>query len=170
MLLGKFLFTYNSYLGFVKSTCRTTQLLMLKLQHKGRRGRRIASSSRFAARLNSALGGCVSYIAFQVKGSADEPYVVTFTRRGPDFWASCTCQAGQSRQSCKHRLSILSNSAAGVVSSNTEEVAVVASWLPGSSVESAMAELSRTEIEQERAKRAVSAAKKALAAAMQPAP
>jgi len=112
----------------------------------------------------------VSYIAFQVKGSADEPYIVAFTKRGFDFSASCTCQAGQSRQSCKHRLSILSSSATAVVSSNIAEVAVVASWLPGSSVEAAIAELCRAEIEQERAKRAVSAAKKALAAAMQPAP
>lgn len=108
----------------------------------------------------------MDYIAFQVKGSADEPYVVTFTRRGSDFLASCTCQAGQSRQSCKHRLSILANSSSGVVSSNLADLPLVASWLPGSSIEAALTSLSRAEAELARAKDAVSSAKKALAAAM----
>ena len=109
-------------------------------------------------------------IEFQVKGSADEPYVVTFVRQDANFTALCTCQAGQSRLSCKHRLSILSNSALGVVSSNFSDVAVVASWLAGSSVEAAMAALSHAEAEQEGAKRVVSAARRGLAAAMQAAP
>ncbi|MCT8284117.1 hypothetical protein NYQ43_00035 [Xanthomonas translucens pv. translucens] len=112
----------------------------------------------------------MNHIEFQVKGSADEPYIVTFAKHGANVTALCTCQAGQSRQSCKHRLAILSNSTAGVVSSNTADVAVVAGWLPGSSIEAAIAALSHAEAEQETAKRKVSAAKKDLAAAMHAAP
>jgi len=109
-------------------------------------------------------------IAFQVQGSAEEPYRVTFSRGQAELSATCTCPAGQSRQSCKHRLGILDGSSKGVVSSNIEQVAVVASWLPGSRVAQARESLAAAEADLERAKKVVSSAKSALAAALHVAP
>ncbi|WP_394695791.1 hypothetical protein [Pseudoxanthomonas japonensis] len=109
-------------------------------------------------------------IAFQVQGSAEEPYLVTFSRGLSGFTAACSCPAGQSRQSCKHRLGILDGSSKGVVSSNIEQVAVVAAWLPGSRVAEARQLLAAAEAELERAKKGVSSAKSALAAALHVAP
>lgn len=92
-------------------------------------------------------------IIFQVQGSGADPYLVTFSRLSSNFSAACTCPAGQSRQSCKHRLGILDGSGKGVVSSNLDQVAVVATWLPGSSVAEARRLLSDAEAELERAKK-----------------
>lgn len=109
-------------------------------------------------------------VVFEVQGSGADPYLVTFIHHTNGFTATCTCPAGLSRQSCKHRVSILGNSQAGVVSSNASDVAVVFSWLPGSTVEAALNSLAQAEKEQERAKKAVSVAKRAVASAMHAAP
>jgi uncharacterized Zn finger protein len=105
-------------------------------------------------------------IDFLVRGSAAKPYELRFTRSGNTINAFCSCPAGDSGTACKHRLSILSGLKGGVVSDNVELVVTVASWLPGSNIEMRVAELDRAEQEAENAKKAVSAAKKRLAAAM----
>ena len=109
-------------------------------------------------------------IEFAVQGSAAEPYVVTFSRVATGFTAFCTCPAGQSRQSCKHRLGILEGSANGLVRGTPEQVAIVAGWLPGSHVAAAREVLAASEAALKQAKKAVSAAKSALAAALHAAP
>lgn len=80
-------------------------------------------------------------ITFLVQGSADDPYKVTFKREGSKIIARCTCTAAKNRLPCKHRLRILKGSAEGIVSDNIDDVAKVASWLPGSPLEMAIKDM-----------------------------
>lgn len=105
-------------------------------------------------------------INFQVQGSADAPYEVTFERDGNRIVAFCTCPAGENGTYCKHRLSILDGVISGIVSDNIKQVASIASWLPGSNLSAHMNDLSEAERVLEQAKTSVSKAKKRLAAAM----
>ncbi|MGH8529232.1 MAG: SWIM zinc finger family protein [Nevskiales bacterium] len=105
-------------------------------------------------------------IEFLVQGSAAEPYKVSFQRVDQHLAAFCTCQAGKSGQYCKHRLSILNGSAEGVVSANNHQVGVVASWLPGSDLQAALADVEHAEGEFNRTKKALENAKKKVAAIM----
>jgi uncharacterized Zn finger protein len=101
---------------------------------------------------------------FLVQGSAPEPYVVSFRRRdAKNISAYCTCPAGESGMSCKHRIRILRGLVEGIVSKNTAHVAAVAGWLAGSDVATALQTIDELEKEAERIKKALSAAKKALA-------
>jgi uncharacterized Zn finger protein len=101
---------------------------------------------------------------FLVQGSAAEPYVISFRRRdAKNISAYCTCPAGDSGMSCKHRVRILRGLVEGVVSANTEDVITVAGWLAGSDAETALQTIDDLEKEAERIKKALSAAKKALA-------
>ena len=103
-------------------------------------------------------------LVFEVQGSAVAPYRVTFENRGNGNLAGfCTCPAGQAGQYCKHRLSILAGSAAGVVSGNEPEVQLAVSWLKGSDVERRLHELHEAEQQLEAAKRVVTRAKQAVA-------
>lgn len=109
----------------------------------------------------------MAVVTFSVRGSAPEPYRVTFTRGdGGNLTATCNCQAGVTGQYCKHRLAILSGDAAGVNSANEADVTIVASWLAGSDVDKTLQLLVAAEQELELAKRRVSVAKKAVARAM----
>ena len=100
---------------------------------------------------------------FLVQGSAPEPYRVSFRRRdAKNVSAYCTCPAGESGMSCKHRIRILRGLLEGVVSKNTADVTTVAGWLAGSDVEKALHTIDQLEKEAERIKKALSAAKKAL--------
>jgi len=65
--------------------------------------------------------------------------------------------------SCKHRVRILRGLLEGLVSENTTDVSTVAGWLAGSDVETALETIDQLEKEAERIKKALSAAKKALA-------
>lgn len=105
-------------------------------------------------------------IEFLVQGSSPSPYQVTFQKNGEHLAAFCTCAAGESGQACKHRLNILKALKEGIVSDNVHQVKVVASWLPGSNLELALKEVTRAEAELEVAKKAVSAAKRKVAAVM----
>jgi hypothetical protein len=101
---------------------------------------------------------------FLVQGSAPEPYVVSFLRRdAKNISASCTCRAGESRMWCKHRIRILRGLVEGIVSDNATDVSTVAGWLAGSDVQTALETIDQLEKEAERIKKALSAAKKALA-------
>lgn len=106
-------------------------------------------------------------LKFLVQGSAPEPYVVTFLRRGPgNLSAYCTCPAGQHGQYCKHRVRLLIGDTTGVVGGDTDEVETVASWLGGSDIEQAMQEVRQAEAKADAAKKRLSAAKKKVARAM----
>lgn len=105
-------------------------------------------------------------ISFQVQGSSETPYLVTFHKTGTNLNASCTCAAGQNGQYCKHRISILVDSSKeGIVSENIDQVAIVHSWLAGTDVEMALEELAAAEQRLESAKREVSSIKKRVAQA-----
>jgi hypothetical protein len=107
-------------------------------------------------------------IKFLVQGSAEEPYQVIFRKEKDILSATCTCQAGENGQVCKHRTSILDGNSEGIASENRDQVTTVVAWLPGTNIAVAIKALVTAEGEQERAKKAVSAAKKNLAAAMRP--
>ena len=104
-------------------------------------------------------------IRFVVQGSAEEPYKVTFRKRGNNLSAYCTCLAGSNGQYCKHRINILCGSSQGIVSGNEADVQIVTSWLPGTDVETAMLTILDAEKQCEKAKKELSAAKKRLARA-----
>lgn len=108
----------------------------------------------------------MNVIEFLVKGSAPEPYRVTFTKENDNLNAYCTCPAGENGQYCKHRLGILSGSIILIESKNKEQVTVVQSWLPGSDLEEALMELAAAEHEHDHAKKRLSIAKKNMAKAM----
>ena len=61
------------------------------------------------------------------------------------------------------RFNIFSGSTDGVVSPNSDNVPIVASWLPGTDVEKAMKAIIALEKELSRLKKEISAAKRALA-------
>jgi uncharacterized Zn finger protein len=105
-------------------------------------------------------------IDFSVKGSAPEPYRVTFIKEGDNLNAFCTCPAGENGQYCKHRFSILSGKEDFIVSENKQQVAAVQSWLPGTHLEEALKELAEAEHAHEFAKNRLSKAKKGVARAM----
>ena len=105
-------------------------------------------------------------VQFEVQGSAAEPYLVRFIKSGDNLSAYCTCPAGQNGMYCKHRFLILEGETKNIVSGNGDKVELVSSWLPGSDVEAAMQNVKIMEANVERAKKELSAAKKALATAM----
>lgn len=106
-------------------------------------------------------------ISFKVQGSAAEPYLVIFVQRTEtNLSAYCTCPAGENGQYCKHRFSILSGIDKGIVSSNTDEVKIVQSWLLGTDIEAAMITVKNLEVEADKIKKELSLAKKSLAKAM----
>ena len=84
-------------------------------------------------------------VTFFIQGSANEPYTTTFTIRGNNLTAHCTCPAGQVRQYCKHRFGILQGETKGIVSGNEQQAAIVQSWLPGTDVEMALKDLAEAE-------------------------
>ena len=106
-------------------------------------------------------------ISFQVQGSAPEPYDVGFVKRSDtNLSAYCSCPAGENGKYCKHRFNILDGITKGIVSNNSEAVAIVQSWLPGTDVEKALIQMRKLEEEAATIKKQLSAAKKELAKAM----
>lgn len=105
-------------------------------------------------------------IIFEVKGSSEEPYRVTFTKNNKKINAFCTCPAGEIGQYCKHRFAIMAGNVKAVVSSNKQQVMIVQTWLPGTDIEEALTELAEAEHEHDNAKKRLTAAKKRIARAM----
>ena len=105
-------------------------------------------------------------IKFEVKGSAAQPYELIFIKDGDSLTAICSCPAGEHGNFCKHRLSILDGKTGGIVSGNIEQVATVAGWLAGTDVERALAEVREIDARPDADKKALAAAKKRLARAM----
>ena len=103
---------------------------------------------------------------FLVKGSAADPYEVSFVIDGKNLSAFCTCPAGNNGQYCKHRFGILRGETKGVVSDNATDASVVASWLPGTDVDEALKAVSDAKENHAVDKPKLSAAKKNLARVM----
>lgn len=105
-------------------------------------------------------------LRFYVKGSQPEPYEVIFYKKGNNFTALCTCPAGVIGTYCKHRFSLISGDINGLVSNNQDEVYILSEWLKETDVESALNAVNEAEKIVEKAKKDLSARKKALARAM----
>jgi hypothetical protein len=103
-------------------------------------------------------------LQFLVKGSAFEPYTVWFGRReGGNISAHCNCLAGQKKMACKHRIRILRGSTEDIVSKNKDDVAIVALWVVGSPVETALQKVEQLEKKAARINDDLIVAKQALA-------
>ena len=105
-------------------------------------------------------------VEFTVQGTSATPYTVSFIFEENKLGAFCTCAAGNSGTACKHRLSILAGSGAGIVSGDLTQLPKVITWLKGSEIETCLRELSAAEAALEKAKTQVSKAKKKLSSAM----
>lgn len=105
-------------------------------------------------------------LVFLVKGSAAEPYEVTFIKDGASLTAICTCPAGTYGNFCKHRISILDGNAKAITSDNVGQAAMVVDWLVGTDVETALSELRAAEKIADPDKKALNDAKRKLARAM----
>ncbi len=82
-------------------------------------------------------------INFMVKGSADDPYEVTFLKNEDRLLVLCTCPAGENRRHCKHRVAIMNGSSENIVSGNADEISTVQAWMAGTEVETALRELNQ---------------------------
>ncbi|MDH3265431.1 MAG: hypothetical protein OEM25_00575 [Gammaproteobacteria bacterium] len=105
-------------------------------------------------------------LVFLVKGSSAEPYEVTFIKDGSSLTAICTCPAGTYGNFCKHRISILDGDSRSITSDNADQVTTVLEWLPGTDVESALREMRQAGKLPDPQKKALNAAKRKLARAM----
>lgn len=105
-------------------------------------------------------------LVFFVKGSSSEPYEVTFIKDGASLTAICTCPAGTYGNFCKHRISILDGDTQSISSENVDRAATVIDWLVGTDVEEALAEMRQAERNADPDKKALAAAKRKLARAM----
>lgn len=105
-------------------------------------------------------------LIFLVKGSAADPYEVTFIKDGSSLTAICTCPAGTYGNLCKHRISILDGNTKSISSGNAAQAAIVVGWLPGTDVEAALSEMREAEKITDPEKRLLGAAKRKLARAM----
>lgn len=108
----------------------------------------------------------LSELVFQVKGSAAEPYDVTFIKDGDSLTALCSCPAGQYGNFCKHRIAILDGDGKAIVGDNADQVATVLDWLAGTDVAVALAEFRALEKSKDKPKDVLVAAKRKLARAM----
>ena len=99
---------------------------------------------------------------FKVKGSAAEPYELTFIKDGDSLTALCTCPAGEFSNVCKHRTNILDGKTGGITSGNESDVPTIVEWLAGTDVEAALIALRAAE----KSKEDVPDAKRKLARAM----
>ena len=105
-------------------------------------------------------------LIFLVKGSSADPYEVTFIKDDSSLTAICTCPAGTYGNFCKHRISILDGNTQAITSDNVNEAATVVDWLGGTDVEEALTEMRATEKLADPEKKALNAAKRKLARAM----
>jgi hypothetical protein len=105
-------------------------------------------------------------LSFLVKGSAADPYEVTFIKDGDSLTALCTCPAGQFGNFCKHRITILDGDDKAIVSDNANRVPTIVEWLRGSDVAAALIEFRNVEKADGVSKSVLATAKKKLARAM----
>ncbi len=105
-------------------------------------------------------------LIFLVKGSSADPYEVTFIKDGSSLTALCTCPAGTYGNFCKHRISILDGITDMIASDNADQAAIVVGWLKDTDVGTALSEMRQAEKISDPDKKALSAAKRKLARAM----
>ncbi len=105
-------------------------------------------------------------LVFLVKGSAADPYEVTFIKDGTSLTAICTCPAGTYGNFCKHRISILDGNTEAISSDNVDQAATVVGWLPGTDVAAALSAMRKAEKTADPDKKALNDAKRKLARAM----
>lgn len=82
---------------------------------------------------------------FTIKGSAEDPYQIVFTRAGGIIVGLCSCPAGQNGMACKHRLGILTGDKKICADLDTACLESVRSWLPGSAIALALEDLAAAE-------------------------
>jgi hypothetical protein len=100
------------------------------------------------------------------RGSAPEPYRITFVRIGDHLSVHCTCPAGKAGRYCGHRAAILLGTAPGVFDDDAGAATTLRDWLAGTDVDDALFELTLATYQAEAAKKRISDARKGLAAAM----
>ena len=105
-------------------------------------------------------------ITFLVRGSSPQPYEVIFIKDGDSLTAVCDCPAGTFGNVCKHRTSILEGKFDAITSDNADQAPKVVEWLAGTDVEAALTELRQAERSSAPDKKAIAAAKRKLARAM----
>lgn len=105
-------------------------------------------------------------LTFLVKGSSADPYEVIFIKDGGSLTAICNCPAGQYSNFCKHRISILEGKFGAITSDNADQAPQVVAWLAGTDVETALEELRAAEKDPDSDRKALNAAKRKLARAM----
>lgn len=101
-------------------------------------------------------------ILLEVAGSEGRIYVITARRRGGEMTISCTCNAGENRMACKHRLALLAGDGGGLVKGSADDVAAIVAWLPGSALARQLQAVDEAEQAVAAARKRLSAAKKAL--------
>ena len=101
-------------------------------------------------------------ISFEVQGSAEYPYTVSFQKIGAKLSTECSCPAGENGMHCKHRIRILNGMRDGIVSGNESDVDTVASWLPGTYLGETLQALSIAEEQFEAAQNELKRIKKQL--------
>lgn len=74
-------------------------------------------------------------LKFLIKGSAKEPYRVTFWREENDFRSACTCPAGKKGSYCKHRFQLLDGDPTNLVSENLDDLTLLPTMLKGTDVD-----------------------------------
>lgn len=111
-------------------------------------------------------------LIFEVQGSAEKPYRVSFIKHSIDkLSAYCTCPAGENGQYCKHRFRIMVGKKNDIVSKNESDVPIIQKWIIGTNIENLLFKVCEKEDEkaQEEAKKTkneLSLAKKILTKAM----
>ncbi len=108
----------------------------------------------------------VTTLIFAVQGSAAQPYQVRFQEHVGRIAASCTCPAGNFQDVCKHRIMILNGITKGIVSNNADAVAKVQSWISGTEVVAALAEMTSIESQIDQLKKQLVKVKKSIGQVM----
>lgn len=103
---------------------------------------------------------------FLVKGTASEPYKVTFTFDAKKGSGNCTCPAGQKRQICKHRIWILEGDLAKVAATNETAYLKFKETLVGTDIETTFLAYKNADTESVRAEKHLKLAKSALTKTM----
>jgi hypothetical protein len=100
---------------------------------------------------------------FLVSGSSSSPYQVEFVKDRGVLKAYCNCLAGSHGSHCKHRINILTGDSNGIVSDVDNKFGLIADWLIGTGLESALEELLSAQNENPQDKTRLTKAKKLIA-------
>ena len=82
---------------------------------------------------------------FKVAGSEGDIYEIAGERHGARLRITCTCEAGQNGMHCRHRIALLDGDVTALRSGNKGDVEKLTEMLPGSDLETALAELAVAE-------------------------